>query len=133
MITYHYNGKQIDLQLNGTDNPSCPNCARYNAMLFDRECNQPSNDYVLKCRDCSAEVVVVYRIAAPLTLEEEAISALVAIEPFLSNEEEFLNYAAMNDGQASSFDVASMRVRRVLGLWRCRLPILDRIDDTTMS
>jgi len=59
MITYHYNGKRIDLVLNGEDNPSCPNCKRYNAMLFERMCNGPSDDYVLKCRDCRAEVIVL--------------------------------------------------------------------------
>lgn len=59
MITYHYNGKQVSLQLNGTAEPSCPNCQRYNAMLFERMCNGPSDDYVLKCRDCGAEVVVL--------------------------------------------------------------------------
>jgi DNA-directed RNA polymerase subunit RPC12/RpoP len=59
MTTYHYNGKQIDLKLNGTAEPSCPNCKRYNAMLFERMCNGPSDDYVLKCRDCGAEVIVI--------------------------------------------------------------------------
>lgn len=59
MITYHYHGKQIDLKLNGTAEPNCPNCKRYNAMLFERMCNGPSDDYVLKCRDCEAEVIVV--------------------------------------------------------------------------
>ncbi|HTG95750.1 MAG TPA: hypothetical protein VL866_24330 [Pyrinomonadaceae bacterium] len=61
MITYHYNGKRVDLKLNGEDNPSCPNCNRYNAMLFERMCNGPSDDYVLKCRDCGAEVIVITR------------------------------------------------------------------------
>ena len=60
MVTYHYHGKQIELKLNGTDNPSCPNCNRYNAMLWDRVCNNPSDDYVLKCRDCQAEVIVLH-------------------------------------------------------------------------
>lgn len=60
MITYHYNGKQITLN-HGTDssNPACPNCNRFNALLFDRECNGPSDNYVLKCRDCGAEVIVL--------------------------------------------------------------------------
>lgn len=60
MVTYHYNGKQITLK-HGTDsNPTCPNCQRFNALLFARECNGPqSDDYVLKCRDCGAEVVVL--------------------------------------------------------------------------
>jgi hypothetical protein len=59
MITYHYNGEQITLK-HGTDsNPTCPNCQRFNAMLFERMCNGPSDDYVLKCRDCGAEVIVL--------------------------------------------------------------------------
>lgn len=59
MIGYYYKGKQIALK-HGTDsNPPCPNCKRFNALFFDRECDEPSDDYVLKCRDCDAEVVVL--------------------------------------------------------------------------
>ncbi len=58
-MKYFYNGANVQLPSNGNDNLTCPNCRRYNAMLFDRECNQPSDDHVLKCRDCNAEVIVL--------------------------------------------------------------------------
>jgi MoaA/NifB/PqqE/SkfB family radical SAM enzyme len=57
---YFLNGKEIDLQLNGSDDPSCPNCKRYNAMQYDGSRNDSDNDFALKCRDCGAEVVAVH-------------------------------------------------------------------------
>lgn len=43
-------------------------------------------------------------------------AVLKAFGPYLSTEQEMLNHAAMNDGQASPFDVASIQVRRALAL-----------------
>lgn len=67
MATYYYNSKHVDLVTDGAC-ISCPNCNRYNAMLYDRECNQPSDDFVLKCRDCGAEVVVTQETEIPCRL-----------------------------------------------------------------
>ena len=42
------------------------------------------------------------------------VRAVEALLPFLSTEEELLNYASLNDGKTSPFDCASLAVRRAL-------------------
>lgn len=49
-------GIVISLKLNGLDNPSCPLCGHYNAMLHDT--HDGPNKWTLKCRDCKARVHV---------------------------------------------------------------------------
>jgi hypothetical protein len=53
---YTQAGIVINLKLNGRDNPSCPLCGHYNAMLHDT--HDGPNDWTLKCRDCKARVHV---------------------------------------------------------------------------
>lgn len=55
--TYFWNGNPVNIT-HGSDNPNCPNCGRYNAMLHDGPRNDSEYDYALKCRDCGAEVIV---------------------------------------------------------------------------
>jgi hypothetical protein len=59
---YFLNGKEVNLQLNGSDNPTCPNCKRYNAMLYDGPRNDSEDDFALKCRDCGTEVIAVHTV-----------------------------------------------------------------------
>ncbi len=50
---------RMTLQMNGEDNPSCPKCGNYNAMLTE-EINvvgEPPNTHHSKCRDCSFETL----------------------------------------------------------------------------
>lgn len=78
MATYYYNGKHVDGITDGAC-ISCPNCKRYNAMLYSRGCNQPSDDFVLKCRDCGAEVIVMQEpalTARPKRIYEFEIEAV---------------------------------------------------------
>lgn len=46
------------LDTNGRDNPSCPQCRHYNAMLteFTRE-ELPKGHYLSVCRDCGYKVI----------------------------------------------------------------------------
>jgi hypothetical protein len=43
------------------DNPSCPHCGQYNAMLFDRLVESAGVEgYVLKCRNCGFEEALLF-------------------------------------------------------------------------
>jgi transposase-like protein len=45
----------MDLKMNGTDNPSCPNCKHYNAML--PEPGYDPRETTSTCRDCGFQVI----------------------------------------------------------------------------
>jgi hypothetical protein len=63
MYIAHVGLKPIELKRNGRDNPSCPNCNHYNAMLYERDSAMARGDafdgYLLKCRYCGQEVQMV--------------------------------------------------------------------------
>lgn len=42
------------------------------------------------------------------------VAALEALEPYLTDEAAMLDYASLNEGRASGFDVASVKARRAL-------------------
>jgi hypothetical protein len=47
--------KRMPLTMNGSDNPSCPVCGHYNAMLA--ESREELGTYKSVCRDCGAIVI----------------------------------------------------------------------------
>ena len=57
----YLNGERITLKTNGPDNPSCPVCGHYNAMLFEDTIFEDEHDigYRLTCRDCATEVRII--------------------------------------------------------------------------
>lgn len=60
------------------------------------------------------------RIASMILREHNShdalVAALKALEPYLSTEAQMLDYASLNEGRASGFDVASIKARKALAL-----------------
>jgi len=75
--TYFWNGNPVNLK-HGADNPTCPNCGHYNAMLHDGPRNDSEDDYALKCRDCGAEVIVTgFRALNPAEAPDSSASETI--------------------------------------------------------
>jgi len=52
--------RRQSLAMNGTDNPSCPQCHGYNAMLLEpnaRPDEVPEGEVKTRCRDCGCVVI----------------------------------------------------------------------------
>ena len=66
---YYYASDELTCHYENSDEPSCPKCGHYNAMLYDAEAfdewyreqgREQSPDF-RKCRDCGAEARCVPR------------------------------------------------------------------------
>lgn len=70
--------------------------------------------HVMPCGSAQTTADERERIATMMRTAPELYDACLAMLPYLPTPTDLLNYAATNDGQASGYDVAAMKIRRAL-------------------
>jgi hypothetical protein len=81
--------------------------------LMTDVCGRGGEDYIADCGMLNGLSAVQCEANAALIIKQLR-EALQGLEPYLSTEEQMLDYASLNDGRASGFGVASLNARAAL-------------------
>jgi hypothetical protein len=94
--------------------------------LMTDVCGRGGEDYIADCGmlnglsavQCEANAALIVKavnaLDRHLAIIKQLREALQGLEPYLSTEEQMLDYASLNDGRASGFGVASLNARAAL-------------------